>query len=78
MSQYFAQINDDNVVTRVAVVSREFLEANPERYAGKWIETFIDVEGKVYAGIGYKYDEVADNFIAPLFVFEPPLPPYTT
>ncbi len=55
MSQYFAQVTD-GVVTDVRVVTREFLEANPDRYAGTWIETFIDVEGKTYAGLGFTWD----------------------
>jgi hypothetical protein len=33
--QYFAQIDDNNIVTKVAVVQQEFLEANPERYTGR-------------------------------------------
>ena len=65
-AQYFAQIDDNNVVTRVAVVQREFLEANPQRYTGRWVETFFDTEGKVYAGAGFVYDEVSQDFIAPV------------
>lgn len=64
-AQYFAQIDENNVVTHVAVVSREFLEANPDRYQGRWVETFVDVEGKTYAGRDFVYDEVAQDFIAP-------------
>ena len=63
--QYFAQLDDNNVVIKVAVVSREFLEANPDRYQGTWVETFFDTAGKTYAGIGYTYDPVADEFVAP-------------
>ena len=65
-AQYFAQINDDNVVTHVAVVQREFLEANPQRYTGRWVETFFDTKGKTYAGIGFTYDEVSEDFVAPV------------
>jgi hypothetical protein len=65
-AQYFAQINDDNVVTHVAVVQREFLEANPQRYTGRWVETFFDTAGKTYAGIGFTYDEVLEDFVAPV------------
>ena len=64
--QYFAQINDENIVTNVAVVTSEFLEANPERYQGVWVETFIGVEGKTYAGIGYTYKEASNDFVAPV------------
>lgn len=62
VAQYFAQIDANNIVTNVAVVSQEFLEANPERYSGTWIETFIGVEGKVYAGIGLEYLPETQNF----------------
>jgi len=63
MSTYFAQVTD-GVVTDVRVVSREFLEANPERYTGTWVETFIGVEGKTYAGIGYTWN--GTDFVAPI------------
>ena len=65
VAQYFAQIDDNNVVTSVHVVQQEFLEANPERYTGTWVETFIDTAGKTYAGIGYTYDEATQDFVAP-------------
>ena len=65
-AQYFAQINDDNVVTHIAVVQREFLEANPQRYTGRWVETFFDTAGKQYAGIGFIYDEATQDFVAPV------------
>jgi len=65
VAQYFAQIDDNNVVTSVHVVQQEFLEANPERYTGVWVETFFDTAGKQYAGIGYTYDEATQDFVAP-------------
>ena len=64
-AQYFAQIDHNNVVTKVAVVQREFLEANPQRYTGRWVETFFDTEGKTYAGVGFIYDEATQDFVAP-------------
>jgi hypothetical protein len=64
-AQYFAQVTD-GVVTDVRVVTRDFLEANPERYQGTWVETFFDTEGKTYAGIGFTYDSVAQDFVAPV------------
>lgn len=64
-AQYFAQIDANNVVTHVAVVQREFLEANPDRYTGTWVETFIGLEGKNYAGVGFTYDPATDNFTSP-------------
>jgi hypothetical protein len=64
--QYFAQIDDNNIVTNVAVVTKTFLEANPDRYEGTWVETFVDVEGKTYAGIGYIYDPATQDFVIPV------------
>ena len=63
MEQYFAQVTD-GVVTDVRVVSAEFMAANPERYQGQWIETFIGVEGKTYAGVGYTWN--GTDFVAPI------------
>ena len=67
-AQYFAQIDANNVVTHVSVVQQDFLEANPDRYTGTWVETFVGVEGKTYAGMGFIYDSVTQDFTAP----EPP------
>ena len=64
VAQYFAQINANNIVTTVAVTTTEFMAANPERYTGTWVETFINNE-KTYAGVGYGYDPITNDFIAP-------------
>ena len=65
VKQYFAQLDENNVVTHVAVVQREFLEANPQRYTGRWVETFFDTAGKQYAGIGFEYLEDEQDFRSP-------------
>ncbi len=65
MSQYFAQVVD-GVVTDVRVTSAEFMAANPDRYPGTWVETFIGVEGKTYAGVGYLWN--GTDFALPIFV----------
>lgn len=62
-AQYFAQVTD-GVVTDVRVVSAEFMAANPDRYPGTWVETFVGVEGKTYAGIGYTWN--GTDFVAPI------------
>lgn len=64
--QYFAQIDENNLVTWVAVVTSEFMAQNPERYPGRWIETFYNTPGRTYAGIGYKWNESTNDFEAPL------------
>ncbi len=61
-AQYFAQVTD-GIVTDVRVVSADFMAANPERYPGIWIETFI-AEGKTYAGLGYTWN--GTDFVAPV------------
>ena len=71
VAQYFAQIDENNIVTDVRVVQQEFLEANPERYTGVWVETFFDTAGKIYAGIGFTYDYDTQDFV------RPPEPPDT-
>jgi hypothetical protein len=69
--QFFAQLDENNVVIDVHCVTQEFLEANPERYPGVWVETFFDTDGKTYAGVGYTYDDETENFVAPLPAIEP-------
>lgn len=68
--QYFAQINDNNIVTDVAVVTHLFMAENPDRYPGTWVETFTDLPNKTYAGIGFTYDPETKDFIAP-YIPEP-------
>ena len=63
--QYFAQIDDNNIVLQVHVVDRLFLETNPDRYPGTWVETFTDLPNKTYAGVGYTYDAKTKDFTAP-------------
>lgn len=64
MSTYFAQI-ENNIVISVHVVSQEFIDENPDRYPGTWVQTFVDVPGKTYAGVGFIYDPATQDFIAP-------------
>ena len=63
--QFFAQIDDNNIVTRVAVVTAEFIEENKDRYPGTWVETLFNSQNKTYAGVGYKYDPIDKDFTAP-------------
>ena len=64
MNTYFAEIVN-NIVVDVHVVTREYMDANPQRYSGTWVETFIDVPGKTYAGLGYISDPVTQDFSEP-------------
>lgn len=61
---YFAQL-ENNVVVHVSVVTAEFMQQNPDRYPGEWVQTYRDTVGKTYAGIGYIYDPATDDFTAP-------------
>ena len=61
---YFAQIVE-NIVVNVIVITQEFLDANTDIYTGTWVETFIDHPNKTYAGIGYTYDPITNDFTAP-------------
>ena len=62
MTTYFAQVTD-GIVTDVRVVSASFMAANPDRYPGTWVETFVDVAGKTYAGIGFTWN--GTDFVPP-------------
>ena len=62
MEQYFAQVTN-GVVTNVVVATSEFMAENADRYPGDYVETFLDVPGKTYAGIGYLWN--GTDFILP-------------
>lgn len=64
---YFAQLDDNNIVIDVAVVTHLFMAENPERYPGTWVETFFDTKGKTYAGLGYIYDPATKDFLEPSY-----------
>ena len=65
MITFFAQLDGNNRVLSVHAVTQEFIDANPDRYPGTWVQTFADVEGKTYAGVGFTYDPATQDFIAP-------------
>jgi len=62
--QYFAQVNDDNIVIDVAVVTHLFMQEHPDRYPGTWIETFVNLPNKTYAGVGFTWN--GTDFVAPI------------
>jgi len=69
---HFAEIDSNNIVTRVLVVpdeqehrGQDFL-ANELGLGGTWVQTSYNNRiRKNYAGIGYTYDTGRDAFIAP-------------
>lgn len=69
---HFAEIDENNVVTRVLVVDNsledrgaDFL-ANDLNLGGNWIQTSYNGNfRKQFAGINFTYDSVNDVFIAP-------------
>lgn len=62
---YYAQIDENNVVTAVHVVTAEFMAENPDRYPGTWVKTYFDLPNKTYAGVGFIYLPDVDDFMAP-------------
>jgi hypothetical protein len=60
--RYFAELDENNIVIDVRVVTPEFMAENPDRYTGRYVETFIDNPNKQYAGIKYEYLENEDDF----------------
>ena len=67
---HFAEIDSDNKVIRVIVVSND-LEANGAQwchdiFGGTWVQTSYNGRiRKNFAGVGYSYDPVRDAFIPP-------------
>jgi hypothetical protein len=69
---HFAQINEENLVEQVLVISNDLEHRGAEFLAvdldlgGTWIQTSYNGNfRKNFAGIGYKYDAQRDAFIAP-------------
>jgi hypothetical protein len=76
---HFAQLDENNIVTNVIVIANEVLIDDEQKeseqigidfcvslFGGTWKQTSINNRiRKNYAGIGYKYDEALDAFIAP-------------
>ena len=60
---HFAEIDSNGVVVRVIVCeSKDWCESN---LGGTWVRTYPDTLGKNYAGPGYIYHPVAENFSPP-------------
>lgn len=69
---HFAEVDSNNIVTRVLVVPNEQEHRGQEYLAddlalgGRWIQTSYNNNiRKQYAGIGFSYNEEADVFVAP-------------
>jgi hypothetical protein len=70
---HFAELNEDNIVTRV-VVGDNNDPAGDEGYqwlidnlGGTWVKTSYNGNIRYnYAGVGYTYDPIDDAFIAPI------------
>lgn len=75
---HFAKLDENNVVTQVIVVSNDVLIDNGDEreelgvqfchnlFGGRWVQTSYNASFRgVFAGIGFTYDEVKDEFIAP-------------
>ena len=80
---HFAEVDENNIVTRVIVVSNAVLldggiESEQKgidfcvaHYGGRWIQTsYNDSFRGYFAGAGFKYDSIADVFIAPEVIDE--------
>lgn len=70
---YYAELNENNIVTQVitGVPPTELIEDIP---AAEWysnftgvtcVPTYINLPNKTYAGIGYTYDSLTQDFSPP-------------
>lgn len=79
---HFAQLNEDNIVINVIVVSNnELLDNNVESeakgiafcqslFGGTWVQTSYNRKfRRNYAGIGYSYNQEKNIFIEPMPTF---------
>ena len=73
---HFAQIDENNIVTRVIVIEQDVVDTGLFGDPNSWIQTSYNTYGGVhtqggtplrknYAGIGYTYDSIRDAFISP-------------
>lgn len=76
---HFAELDNNNTVTRVIVVdNKDILDSNGQESevigkqfclqfgAGPWVQTSYNGSfRKYFAGIGYAYDPVKDEFVRP-------------
>lgn len=77
MNTTFAQIDDSGKVVDVRVVTKQFMESNPDLYPGTWVETLYTEQSnprKRPAQIGGSYDAERDIFISkkpfPSWIFD--------
>jgi hypothetical protein len=63
---HFVEIDNDNIVQRVIVAEQDFINSGVVGDSFRWIQTSYNNNfRKNYAGVGYKYDQARDAFIAP-------------
>jgi len=73
---HFAQIDENNIVTRVLVIEQDVINTGLFGDPSSFIQTSYNTRGNVhilggipfrknYAGIGYTYDATKDAFIPP-------------
>lgn len=73
---HFAEIDENNIVTRVIVAERDVIDSGQFGPPESWIQTSYNTVGgihklggtpirKNYAGVGYTYDIERDAFIPP-------------
>ena len=73
---HFAQIDENNIVTRVLVIEQDVIDTGLFGEPSSFVQTSYNTRGNVhllggtplrknYAGIGYTYDVMKDAFIAP-------------
>ena len=73
---HFAQIDENNIVTRVLVIEQDVIDTGLFGNPNTWIQTSYNTTGGVhllggtplrknYAGIDYTYDYIRDAFVPP-------------
>lgn len=67
---HFALIDNNDIVQWVTYAPEGQSDADAlawlaENHPGTWVRTYYSTPGKTYAGQGYTYDPVTENFTPP-------------
>lgn len=62
MAAYFAELKDNIVHRVVSATEKQWCVDN---LGGEWVQTYYSTAGKNYAGIGFTYVPMLDNFHSP-------------
>ncbi len=64
MSNYFAQIDANNIVRNIIVAEQDFIDSGAVGEPASWVKASNE-NGRILVGLGFRYDAVTGLFVAP-------------